>query len=393
MKKYILILSFLFASCLPIYSQCLYAEILKEIEENNTLLRALRCENDALKLQNLTGLTLADPEVEFTYMWGQPSDVPNKINVGVSQSFDFATLSGAKKRVANRQNDLVELEYKQKCLAVLLEAEQTLVNLTYYNAIVEVNEQRFIKLKSQSEAYHSALSEGNSTIIDVNIIDLELKSVEADLRMSQIERDALLLKLNRLNGGKELRFVGTEFATVTMNETFEEWYSQAEQKNPMLQYLRSNIELGRETVSLSKSEGLPSFSVGYVNELIAGDNHHGVSIGLSVPLWSNRGKVKAAKASLVASQLRLEDAQLQFYTDLQLQYARVVAMSELANEYQVALNELNNKDVLEKALDAGEISIIEYVEGLQAYYDILEKTFETRRDFLNEYVQLAIYMY
>ena len=393
MKKIIFIILSVVATFKLANSQMLFTDVLEEIETNNTLLKALRAENDALKLQNLTGLNLADPEVSFAYMWGQPSDVPNKISVGVSQSFDFATLSGAKKRVADCQNNMVELEYKQNCLTLMLEAEQELIGVACYNALIEVYDERIEQLNRKSISLHDALDKGETTIMEVNVADIELKSVQNDRRMAVIERDALLLELKRLNGGNELQFCVVEFPDVAVAKSFDEWYAEAEAKNPLLQYLKANIELNKEEISLSKSNNLPGFSVGYVNELVAGDNHHGVSVGLSIPLWSNSGKVKAAKASLNASQAQLEDAQLKFYTELQSQYERVIALRTLVNDYKDALVQLNNKTALDKSYEAGNISILEYVQELQMFYDIKEKALFAERDYLMAYAQLAVYLY
>ena len=367
MKKNILIFTFIVLACLPIRSQLLFPEELGNIEVNNTLLKALRAENDALKLQNLTGMNLADPEVSFTYMWGQPSDVPNKISVEVSQSFDFATLSGAKKRVANCQNNMIELDYKQNCLALMLEAEQELIGVVCYNALIAMYDERIDLLNRKSSSLHEALAKGEANVMQVNVADIELRSLQNDRQMLVIERDALMLDLKRLNGGNELQFVLAEYPQVNVAKSFDMWYVEAEAKNPLLQYLRANIELSKEEISLSKSNNLPGFSVGYVNELMAGDNHHGVSVGLSIPLWNNSGKVKAAKASLNATQTQLEDAQLKFYTELQSQYERVVALQTLVNDYKDALTKLNNKAALDKSYEVGHISILEYVQELQMH--------------------------
>lgn len=392
MKTILLTLSVLLVGWLSASSQGIVTSwVLDSIEANNTLLRALRSESEASKLQNLAGLTLADPEVEFSYMWGQPSDVPNKINVGVSQSFDFATLSGAKKRVANRQNCIVESDYQQTRLAVLLEAEQTLADLTYYNALIRLYDERIAHLNNHSELLHEALQRGETNIIDVNTADLELKSMTANRRMAEIERDASLSSLIRLNGGKEIIFTNSEMCIIDTSKSFEQWYAEAEQHNPMLGSLRTAIELSKEELSLSKSEGLPSFSVGYINELVKGSNYHGVSVGLSVPLWSNRGKVKAAKASLNASQIRLEDAQMQFYAELQSQYSRVQSLAKLAKDYNDALSRLNNKAALDKALNAGQISVIDYIQEMRLYYDVKTKLMEAQRDLAKAYASLSIY--
>ena len=45
------------------------SSLLSQIEENNTTLIALRTETEARKLENRTGITLADPEVGVKRMW------------------------------------------------------------------------------------------------------------------------------------------------------------------------------------------------------------------------------------------------------------------------------------------------------------------------------------
>ena len=46
-----------------------FSEVLDSIEKNNTTLIALRTEAEARKLENRTGITLADPEVGYKHMW------------------------------------------------------------------------------------------------------------------------------------------------------------------------------------------------------------------------------------------------------------------------------------------------------------------------------------
>lgn len=78
------------------------SSILKDIEENNTTLKALRLETESVILENKTNLTLADPEIGFNYLWGSPSLVGQRKDFSVTQSFDFTTLLGYKGSVAKK---------------------------------------------------------------------------------------------------------------------------------------------------------------------------------------------------------------------------------------------------------------------------------------------------
>ena len=74
--------------------------ILQSVEGHNTTLGALRRAADAEKAAARADLTLPDPEVEFGYMWGSPSAIGSRKNFSARQSFDIATLSGARRRAA-----------------------------------------------------------------------------------------------------------------------------------------------------------------------------------------------------------------------------------------------------------------------------------------------------
>ena len=90
-----------------VQAQSLYPFLQTEIQGNNTELQAAAHSCESAKADNMSGLTLANPEVGVSYMLGVPSDVPDKTNIGVSQSFDFPTLSGARKRVAEAESRML----------------------------------------------------------------------------------------------------------------------------------------------------------------------------------------------------------------------------------------------------------------------------------------------
>ncbi len=98
-------------------------EVLSTIEQNNTTLKALREAADAQKIENRTGIYLADPEIGFNYLWGNPSSIGNRKDINIKQNFDIPTISGLKSRVANQQNTLVEGQYKSDRINILLEAK------------------------------------------------------------------------------------------------------------------------------------------------------------------------------------------------------------------------------------------------------------------------------
>lgn len=110
--------------------------VLSTIEQNNTTLKALRESADANKLANRTDIYLLDPEIGFNYLWGDPSEVPNRKDFNASQSFDFATKTGLKCKIANLSNELINWQYSIDKMDIMLEAKLFCLDLIYYNALL-----------------------------------------------------------------------------------------------------------------------------------------------------------------------------------------------------------------------------------------------------------------
>ena len=100
-----------------------------------------------------------------------------------------------------------------------------------------------------------------------------------------------------------------------------------------------------------------------------------------MPLWSNRNRVKQAKAAVVAAELQQKDATVQFYERLRNQYDRTLGLQRTAGEYRKALAELDNTQLLRRALDAGEISLLDYIVELGLYYTTVDEALAAERDY------------
>ena len=216
---------------------------LDAIERNNTTLSALRSTLDAQKLENHTGLTLPNPEVEFGYLWGSPSEIGKKKDINASQSFDFATLSGAKKRLARQQDQLADCQYRTDRMNILLEARQLCLDIVYYNALLKELDIRLATSREIESAQKKRLDSGDITRMEYNNVALDLAAVLAEKNRNESERDALLADLQRLNGGIPISLSDTEFPLLSVPDNFDSWYAEAEKKSPMLSYVKQEIEV------------------------------------------------------------------------------------------------------------------------------------------------------
>lgn len=364
-------------------------EVLSTIERNNMTLKALREAADAQKIENRTGIYLSDPEIGFNYLWGNPSSIGNRKDINVKQNFDIPTISGLKNRVANQQNILVEWQYKSDRINILLEAKLYYLDLVYYNSLLKELAVRREHAEKIAASQKERLESGEGNVMEYNNVQLNLSTVQGEVSRIETERNAAIAQMIRLNGGQPLTLSDSGFTAIDMPLNFNDWYATAEGKNPLLSYVRQEVELGKQQVSLSRSMGLPTFSAGYMSENVLGQRFQGVSVGVSVPLWSNKNRVKQAKSALRAAESRQTDTKQQFYSQLEILYSRTQGLREAAETYRASLANANNSLLLKKALDAGQISILDYIVEIGLYYNTVNQALQAELGYQKAFAQLS----
>lgn len=377
MKKFLIALAAVFS--LPAHAQI--DEVLLQIEQNNGTLRALSNQAEADKLANRTGIAPSEPEVEFARLWGRPGEIGNRTDIAVTQSFDFATISGARARQARRRSAMIDMGFASERTAILLEAKQYCIELIHCNRLARELDVRLGHARSIADGYARKLESGDASRLEYNKALLGLSTVQGEIARNDVERAALTAELRRLNGGAEIALDAVVFPSAELPADFDGWLDQAADRSPVLEYVRAGVEADRGKVSLARTEWLPEFNVGYLREQVPGELFQGITVGVSIPLWSNANRVRQAQASLRASQARAEDARVQFCEQLRNLYSRAVGLHSAAVEYDRALSELSGAGLLEQALDAGAISLLEYIVETGLYYDTRERAMEAERDF------------
>jgi outer membrane protein TolC len=347
--------------------------ILSEIEKNNTTLRAYKGLNVAEKLENKTGIYLENPEVGFNYLWGDPSAMGERKDFSVTQSFDFPTAYGIKKEIANAKNEQSDLEYELQRKSILYRAKTICNELIYLNALNDVLTKRTNHAEDIAKAYNKKFEMGEINILDKNKAQFNLLNAQKELEANETELNVLLAGLAALNGGNPVRFEQSTFTEVNLPVDFSAWYSDYESKNIGLQQAANNVGISEKQIKLSKAMSLPKFSGGYMSEAFVGESFKGISVGMSIPLWENKNKVKLATAQQQVALELVNDKRVQTYNQLKGQYEKALNLQATLASYREALQTVNSSDLLKKALDAGEISLIEYMLELTMYYETYDK--------------------
>lgn len=360
-----------------------------DIERNNITLKALRKACDAEKIGNATGNYLEDPEVEFSYSWGSPADIGTRQDISVTQSFDIPTILGKKRKVAEMKNEMAEWQYRADRMNILLEARLLLIDMIYYNKMLLELAKRKTSAQAIMDAQKLRLDKGDGNIIEYNKARMMFSTVEVETEQMETERNAVHSQLVRLNGGSDVTVDLYEFEPIGLPLDFSEWFGRKAETIPALAYMASSTALSEKELSVAKAMKFPAVSIGYVRENTLGQYYHGVSVGMSIPLWNRKNTVRQAKVAAEAARYRQENAVSQYRGQLEVLYNRTSGLRKTVEEYRLMLRETSSEALLAKALDAGEISVIEYYVQMGAYYELADKALAAERECQKAFAELT----
>ena len=372
MIRYIKIWAILFILPVSLSAQITIDSVVSAIEKNNTSLSAMRKNTEAEKFRNQTGIYLQNPEAGFNYLWGNPAAIGNRTDISIKQSFDFPTAYGYRRQIADSRNLQSDLEYQQQRKEILYAARILFTDIVYANAVSEEYGKRLSHAQSLADAYKVMYEKGEVSILEHNKAQLNLLNLKKEAGARNIERTAYLKQLAALNGGISIELNEKSFQARILPSDFDQWYSTAEKNNPALLWLKQEIEVTRQQEKLNRAMGLPKASAGYMSEKVVGEHFQGITVGVSIPLWENKNTVKYAQAQTLALQSIETDRKLQFYNQLKIQFERAASLQQTVNEYRQAIQSSSNAELLKKALDQGEIPLINYLMELSFTYQAMD---------------------
>ena len=187
-----------------------------------------------------------------------------------------------------------------------------------------------------------------------------------------------------MNGGEAIDISACEQETVLLPGSFEQWLDEAAEKSSALNYVRTATDISEQQLRLSRSEAFPSLSLGYKSEVVPGEGFRGVAVGISIPLWSAGKKISSAKKQIEAAKTAEQDALVQFRTNAENLYNKAMRLAESAAAVTAAANleSAGGPDDLRKALDSGQMSLLDYMNEIGYFYSSRELALQTRLEYM-----------
>lgn len=391
MKQFIIIAT-LASAVLSASGQNSIDEVLRSIEANNKELQANKQLVASQKLEAKLDNNLADPTVTYSHLYGNREGMGFTGEFVASQSFDFPSLYVQRGKLAKLRGEGIEHQGEEFRQQILLQAKEVCLDLVLLNQQKSLLEIRRRNAEQLSALYEQRLQNGDANILETNKINLELLNVRNEARVNEANRVAKLHELAMLNGGVELQFADTVYTPVEAPVSVAGLKQEIVSSDRRLQSLRSAQTAARKQISVSRAQSLPSFELGYrMNPSSGGERFNGFLVGVSIPLFANRNKVKQAKAQSLYTELQTESMQTAVESELLQLYNRSVSLKASINEYSEVLEKQNNLALLNKAIRSGQISMIEYFADVTTLYQSMQNYMQLQNEYQKVMAQLYKY--
>lgn len=350
------------------------------LSRNGDRLQIVVAQN-AKDLETHTIANAPDPTIEGDYMW-MPEGVDNRWNVAIGYEMEWPGVYKSRRNLGKAMRDANAAEAEagvyEKYIEILKEIG------TYLYAERRINMMRNIQSATDSlyVAAVRATNGGQMSRLDLSKITLEQGRVNTVIANLEAEKSGSEGNLKTLNGGYDcVALLNSIDRTWIMTPThsLEEYIAEA-RTNPELQKAIADLKVAERNIGVAKSEGLPNLSIGYHHDFEDAMHFNGATLGMSIPLFANRGKVKAAEAAKAVAEYQLTVTTDRVESEITALYDEVQLIDQALKVPMEVFASTDYNNLLLKAYRGGELSLTDYLQERswfsEAHLDLLELQYQ-----------------
>lgn len=353
--------------------------ILTSIDENNPTIAALRAHFEYVKADARTELLPPNPSIEggrFPAVEGAGI----KYAWGVSQSFEFPTVYAKRNQMSKTTEKYADVSFKAARQEVLLSAKLSILEYIHTKRLITEYSRREEFAQNMLTIIQKRLDVGEATAMDLNYSKLRYVEMNQQRISAANQSNILLKRISALNGNLPVSIVDTVLIIEELPaiNILVANYFVNDSRLIALDYMNEMAEQNRQLV---KQQGLPELSIGFQSEQTDAEHFRGFMAGVSIPLWGNAGKSKAAKIKVNATQAEKQNQVEMLQLEYDEIYLKAISVKNQLDELKEALNSFNNIDLMQRALEVGEISVIVLYNELAFLYDLNDKINELELEY------------
>ncbi len=342
--------------------------LVKQILANNKAVETTRLSNmselESMKSEN----NLSDPEIGFEHQWGR-KHIGNKWSFSIAQSFDWPGIYGARKEAIRQSESAMGYLQAQIELDKMVEIKRTLIDIINVKSNVALMEELFGYYNQLYDIVSKGFDQGEMTKLDVNKLDIEKARISGKLNGFNQTLNERMEALTALNGGDDCSNILSQlnsYPVATINS--DDYYVTTIESNaPSLAYNRMSTAAASSMVKVVKRSWLPGFTVGYGYEYELGDRFNILSFGVTLPLFSNRHKTKAAQYNVMSSENEEKSILIDEIATMRATRKNAMILMDEIARYRPSFEREDNMQLLKKAFEGGQINLITLIQEMDYF--------------------------
>ncbi|MCH5225575.1 MAG: TolC family protein [Muribaculaceae bacterium] len=314
----------------------------------------------ALK-ESKTAANLPDPELEGEYLW-MPRDVDNRWAAQLKWNVEWPGVYDSRRKEASLKMSALEKEVWAQRNERLLEIRNLLLDYVQCQMKIDLLEELTRNNDTIYRLAEQAARGGEMTVLDLNKVRLEYANIKGARAAILDEEAEIRVSLSTIMGqdcGEVLKLMAHKFPEISLPSSEELEILKA--NAPAVAAARSEAEAARQAKAVAKMEALPSISLGYKHAFEDAMHFNGVTWGISVPIFSSRGKQKAASARIREAEYLVEARQRETDADVDALLRRLLLTRTQIDELAPIVENADYNSTLLKAYQGGVLTLIEYI--------------------------------
>ncbi len=375
MKRIILIGAVCACGLLPSQAQGV-DEVLKSVERHNKSIQAQRKNGEAEKIGIDAENGLEDPTVEYSSFYSRDVRGQSSSELVVTQEFEFPSVYGSRGRAGRDKKEAVDYRAEVVRRDILFEAKILCLDMIGLNRQKEMLDKRMRNAEELLALCEERLKAGDATIIEVNKIKMERMSIQTEALRNHAERRTALQSLAALNAGEPLSFEGKDYPSVPEIPDFDALCDDFLDRDAEVLAVEADARAAGNDLATIRREWWPRIEIGYHRNAGQGNKENGFVVGGSIPLFSNRRRVRMAQAQSVGTRLQADETRLRAEAALHSSFNELRRLEQAMSVYDQSLM-AQTLGLLKEGVEGGELSVTDYFaetdqiyRNLQAYMEL-----------------------
>lgn len=332
-------------------------EILSESPEYKV--KSLSFEKDSLQWK--TSYNLPDPEIGGEYLFA-PESSDNRWAADLNWGLEWPGVYDARKKEAQERIEAARKNLEAERIDRLVEIKQSLLDYILTHKKLEILDHTIIDLDSIYILAQQYVEKGIITALDLYKVKLEYANVKGARTSVLNEQGDAVSALSRFYG-KDcqdlLNVMDCEFPDIYIPSGDE--LKQYIENSPQIESLSADTKVAEMSKKVASRESLPSLSVGYKHAFEEDTHFNGILLGISLPIFSSKGKHKAAQAAIVESEIKANALESELNSSAEQSLRQLTVLKNQINEIEPLVVTTDYHTMLLKAYESRVISLLDYL--------------------------------